>query len=176
MLRVVRLCHAHRRTLWNQWFWFSSHRELVTMTAVAFIHQHCWWAPSDTAMLVSVCWPATPVSSYPPLKCADTGLLSNTSGGYGQTVRHSFSCRHTWKAQELWRKRIMFSPVFSVINNIDEHCFEDVRPRNPHGLQPARHKHQNTHANTPYLIFGDCVWLLMKSAFPTRQRALEDES
>lgn len=81
----------------------------------------------------------------PPLKYADTGLLSNTSGGYGQTVRHSFTCRHTWKAQELWRKRTMFSPLFSIINNKDEHFLEDVHPRNPHGLLLAGHKHQNRH-------------------------------
>lgn len=81
----------------------------------------------------------------PPPKCADTGLLSNTSRGYGQTVRHSFTCRHTWKAQELWRKRRMFSPLFSIINNIDERCFEGVHPRNPHRLLPVGHNHQKTH-------------------------------
>lgn len=98
----------------------------------------------------------------PPLECADTGLLSNTSAGYGQTVKHSFTCRHTWKAQELWRKRIMSSSTIFYIQEWRRAVCLEIQPSDPDswvtpcGAPTPQHTCVNSSAD-PYLIFGDCV-------------------
>ena len=46
----------------------------------------------------------------PPLQCADTGLLSNPRAAYGaHTLIRVDTHAHTWKTQELWRRKIMYS-------------------------------------------------------------------
>lgn len=110
------LCHAHGQTTRNQRLELTSrtgdngdgrlHSATPLMSSIRY---------RNTGECLLTCYSCL---FLPPLKFADTGLLSNTSGGYGQTLRHSFTCRRTWKAQELWRKK---DNVLSLVFHHHQH-------------------------------------------------------